>query len=92
MPRKNPTGHLGLNPGRGPKVTAPDAHGQAALLLCETLTHLLIERNVLTLDEVCRAIEGIEDIAEEMVDRAAIEGAKTTLTLLRTIRLSLLSK
>ncbi|RYY11396.1 MAG: hypothetical protein EON55_14370 [Alphaproteobacteria bacterium] len=47
----------------------PDAHGQAALLLVESLIHGLVERSVLTLAEgveiVATAIDVQVDVAKE---------------------------
>lgn len=45
---------------------APDAHGQAALLLTESLIHGLIARKVLALDDAIEVIEVAVDTKTEM--------------------------
>lgn len=56
------------NEAAGPRAD-PDAHGQAALLLAESILHSLVERNVLSrveaLDAVASASEVKVEIAEE---------------------------
>jgi hypothetical protein len=54
----------------GPELTAvrePDAHGQAALLLTESLIHTLVENSAITNDQ---AIEVIRIAAEVKVEVA----------------------
>ena len=69
----------------------PDAHGQAAMLLSESILHGLIARSIITVPE---AIEIVE-VAEEVKSEIAVELGDTlptmrkSLALLRAIRLSL---
>jgi hypothetical protein len=50
-----------------PAVREPDAHGQAALLLTESLIHTLVENSAITNDQ---AIEVIRTAAEVKVEVA----------------------
>jgi hypothetical protein len=57
-----------VDDGRGlPSVLEPDAHGQAALLLTESLIHTLVENSAITNDQ---AIEVIRTAAEVKVEVA----------------------
>jgi hypothetical protein len=69
----------------------PDAHGQAAMLLVESLIHGLVARAVITAEE---AIEIVDIAAEVKVDMAADLGDEparpvSSLTLLTAISTSL---
>ena len=45
---------------------SPDyAHGQAALMLCESLLHLLVEEGVITKTKAIEAIDGVAELARE---------------------------
>jgi len=44
----------------------PDPHGQAALMLCETLALLLVEKGVLLKSQVIEAIDGLIEVKEEV--------------------------
>ena len=46
-------------------MPAPDPHGQVALMLCESLLHLLVEQHVITLEQAIEAIEGIAELTHE---------------------------
>lgn len=52
-------------------VLEPDAHGQAALLLTESLIHMMVEKSVITNGE---AIEVIQTAAEVKIEVATAEG------------------
>jgi hypothetical protein len=54
-----------------PPKSEPDAHGQASLLLAESLIHMLVERKVLSLDQ---AVEVIQIAAEVKTEVAAAAG------------------
>lgn len=54
--------NLGGDPIRG-----PDAHGQAAMLLVESLIHGLIEQHIIT---VARAVEIVDTAAEVKAEKA----------------------
>ncbi len=56
------------------EVVEPDAHGQAALLLTESLLHTLVDRGVLTITE---AVEVVQTAAEVKVEVANAAGEST---------------
>ena len=71
-------------------IVEPDAHGQAALLLTESLIHMLVERGALTNTE---AIEVVQTAAEVKVEVASAAGEsckrmKESLTLLAKMQCS----
>lgn len=77
----------------GPPPNEPDAHGQAALLLAESILHALIETSVLTIDE---AVDVVATAAEVKVEVATLAGESNrrmqeSLNLLTRIRQSLTS-
>jgi hypothetical protein len=45
---------------------APDPHGQAALLLVESLLLLLVERGVVQKEQVVEAIAGLVEVNQEI--------------------------
>lgn len=47
-------------------ATGPDAHGQAALLLVESLIHVLIARRVLCVSEAIEVVEVAGDVKREI--------------------------
>ena len=68
-------GTTGLRtPARAPRPSSifsegPDPHGQVALLLCESLFHLLVEQGILSHQAVLEALEGVAELIEEAADR-----------------------
>ena len=44
----------------------PDPHGQAALMLCESLIVLLVEEGVIDRDQAVDAIEGVIEVKQEI--------------------------
>ncbi len=54
-----------------PVVVEPDAHGQAALLLTESLIHMMVERGVITNTQ---AVEVVQIAAEVKVEVATSAG------------------
>ena len=52
-------------------VVEPDAHGQAALLLTESLIHMLVDRGALTNTD---AVEVVQTAAEVKVEVASAAG------------------
>lgn len=52
-------------------VVEPDAHGQAALMLVESLIHTMLEAKSLTL---LQAIETVETASEVKIDTARLAG------------------
>jgi hypothetical protein len=45
-----------------------DPQGRVALLLCESLFHLLVEEGVITKAKAMEAIEGVADLTREMAE------------------------
>jgi hypothetical protein len=43
----------------------PDPHGQAALLLCESLLHVLVEQRVISREAALSTIENVLELTEE---------------------------
>lgn len=44
----------------------PDAHGQAAILLVESLIHCLVERSVITMKEAVEIVETAADVKADI--------------------------
>ena len=59
----------------GRSILTVDAHGQAALLLVESLIHGLIEREMLTSLDAIAIIEGAADVQGQIADEADGAGA-----------------
>lgn len=51
-------------PSASPSV--PDAHGQAALLLVESLMHGLVERSVITVADAVEIVDAAADVKAEI--------------------------
>ena len=69
---------------------APDPRGQAALMLCESLACLLIERDLVSAEQVVGAIEDVIEARRELAgasERVVVSAA--SITLLRTVAQSL---
>lgn len=49
----------------------PDAHGQAALLLAESMLHALVEQRLISVDEAIATVRSAAEVKEE---RAQAEG------------------
>ena len=52
-----------------PMTLTPDPHGQAALMLCESLMLLLVERGVIGKDQAANAIDGIIEVKREIAGK-----------------------
>lgn len=57
-------------------MSARDAHGQAALVLVESLIHGLLERSVLTVADAVEIIDVASDIQADVAEAADGAGAK----------------
>ena len=71
----------------------PDAQGQAALLLIESLIHSLLDNGALTKDQALEALDSAAEVKEESVGERK-EAAKTlrkSLSILTNMRLSISS-
>jgi hypothetical protein len=51
----------------------PDPHGQVALLLCESLLHVLVEQRVISREAALSAIESVHELMEESAEATAGE-------------------
>lgn len=49
-----------------PAELEPDAHGQAALLLAESILHTLLDRGLVTLDEALATVEAASEVNVEV--------------------------
>jgi hypothetical protein len=54
-------------------MPSPDPYGQVALLLCESLLHVLIEQRVISREAVLSAIEGVLELTQESAEAEARE-------------------
>ena len=70
-----PSGNARTQPPVQPVLVEPDAHGQAALLLTESLIHSLVQKASLTNDEAIEVIESAKEVKYE-VGRSTGESAK----------------
>ena len=52
--------------GRASAAVWPDAHGQASLLLVESLLHALVERGVLTSGEATTAVQVAMEVKQDL--------------------------
>ena len=60
---------------RGFMPQMPDPHGQAALLLVESLIHGLLSRSVISLDDAIEIVETADDVQVEVAEAADGHGA-----------------
>ena len=51
-----------------PRRAEPDAHGQAALLLSESILHALVEANTLTLDQAVGVVRIASEVKVEVAE------------------------
>ena len=74
-----------------PRRHEPDAHGQAGLLLAESILHTLLDAKVLTLDQAVDAVQTASEVkvevAEEMGESRA--NMRQSISLLAAIGRSL---
>lgn len=77
-------------PGQGPQ-SGPDAHGQAAMLLVESLMHGLIARRVISVADAIEVVEVASEVKEEVADDLgdSPETMRKSLAILSSVRLSL---
>ena len=68
----------------------PDAHGQAALLLAESILHALVETKTLTVDGALSVIETTCEVKQEFAEQAgeSKNRMQESLNLLRVISAS----
>jgi hypothetical protein len=51
----------------------PDPQGQVALLLCESLLHVLVEQGVISRDAALSVIEGVLELTQESAETTTRE-------------------
>ncbi|HEX4616048.1 MAG TPA: hypothetical protein VH230_09055 [Stellaceae bacterium] len=74
-------------------MSAPDPHGQVSLMLCESLLHLLVERQIITRADAIDAIDGVAELAHEMTERGTFRnGRSSPVALIDRIRQSFEAK
>ena len=54
-------------------MSKPDPHGQVALLLCESLLHVLVEQRVISRDATLSVIEGVLELTQESAETTTRE-------------------
>ncbi|HTI03373.1 MAG TPA: hypothetical protein VL752_20700 [Acidisoma sp.] len=68
----------------------PDPHGQAALMLCESVLLLLIDKGVIDKDQAADAIDGVIEVKQEIAGVSeSVVVSLESITLLRTIARSI---
>ena len=71
-------------------TSTPDPHGQAALMLCESLALLLIAKGILPKNQVVEAIDGIVEVKQEVAGVSeSVVISVASIGLLRTIARSI---
>jgi hypothetical protein len=53
-----------------PSKSEPDAHGQAALLLAESLVHMLVDQRILSLNQAIEVIQIAAEVKTEVAEAA----------------------
>ena len=73
------------------RLDGPDAHGQAAMLLVESLLHGLVARSLISVDDAVEIVAIAADVKEEIALELGDSPAtmQKSLTLLQSIRASL---
>jgi hypothetical protein len=70
-----------------------DPHGKVALLLCESLLHVLIEQRVISREVALSAIESVIELTEEGAEATSREiGCPSPTTLIERIAATLAAK
>ncbi len=77
---------------RAPKPS-PGPQGEVALMLCESLLHVLVEERIITKEKAIEAIESVVELTREMAQdgratrsRPARDRARTALAMVEFIR------
>lgn len=55
-------------------MASPDPHGQVALMLCESLLHVLVEEGVVPREKVIEAIDLVADLVRDRAQTPARGG------------------
>ena len=68
----------------------PDPHGQAALMLCESLMVLLVEEGILRKEQAVEAIEMVVEVKREVAGTTeSVVGSLASIGLLRAVAQSI---
>ena len=68
----------------------PDPHGQAALMLCESVLLLLVEQGIIDKVQAFDAIEGVIEVKQEMAGVSeSVVVSLASITLLRAVARSI---
>ena len=61
-------------------ATLDQRHGQAALLLVESLMHVLLEKGVISQEEFVETVEGAAEVEHELVkEKASTPGSRNSI-------------
>ena len=64
----------------------PDPHGQAALMLCESLMVLLVEEGILRKEQCIEAVEGVVEVKQEIAGTSeSVVVSMASISLLRAV-------
>jgi hypothetical protein len=72
-------------------MACSDPRGRVALMLCESLFHVLVEEGVITKAKAIEAIEGIAELTREMADSGKPALARVATDLVEAIAKSFAS-
>lgn len=74
-----------------PPTSEPDAHGQAALMLAESILHALVDRRLITNDDAIEIVAIAQEVKEEIGKEESESHSRIqkSLLLLSTIATSL---
>ncbi len=75
-----------------PLTMVGEPQGQAALLFCESLIHVLVEENILTLPQALSVLTTAVEVKVDMGDQESDELKQESMRLLRAIAQSLATK
>ena len=74
-------------------MPSPEAHGEVALMLFESLLHLLVEERIIGKEKALEAFEGVAELACEMAEHNGMSSRnRTAITLAESIAASFRSK
>ena len=77
---------------RSETVTPRDPQGRVALMLCESILHVLVEEGVLSKAKAIEAIETVAELTREMADGNPASEAQIAADLVQAIAESFASK
>ena len=74
--------------GIGRPIPEPDAHGHAALLLTESLLHMLVERSVLTVSDAVAVLQTAAEVKLQLATETGESSERTQASLDLLFRIS----